>query len=222
MDLDAAIIRQIDRCRRGAPVDGGKPAGITVGQHVNGLARLFLRGNRLDQLQTVAGDAPVDLDILLQNFVGTRVSRLRPLQRIDRRERRAHLVERPFEIDGCGPRHHQRLVGALQARIGTVHAHGERHAERGRGTDQRRAAHQHGADRVSRLLARGETSDDEFVRQPALVDGSDRPAVALAPDAAIMLAVDLHGGPPFVLCAQYAPRHGVELLQKLGITCLGP
>jgi hypothetical protein len=71
-------------------------------------------------------------------------------------------------------------------------AHGERHAERRRRADQRRAADQHGADCIGRLLARGQPRNDEFMRQPALVDRADSPTVGLAPDAAIVLAIDLH------------------------------
>src|SRR3954447_1347374 len=59
------------------------------------------------------------------------------------------------------------------------------------------------------------------MRQPALFDRADRPAVALAPDAAEMLAVDLHGILPFVSRPQDTPRHRIELLQEFGVARLG-
>ena len=65
----------------------------------------------------------------------------------------------------------------------------------GGGADQRRAADQHGADRVRGLLERGEARRDESMRQCCLVDDADGPAVGLEPDAAHRLAVDFHDLP---------------------------
>ncbi|MGY4346979.1 hypothetical protein ACVWXM_003446 [Bradyrhizobium sp. GM7.3] len=122
-------------------------------QHIDGLARLLPCDDRLDEFQAVAGDAAVDLDVLLDDLVGARIGGLRALQCIDRREARAHLVQGPFQIDRGRPRHHERVVGALQAGVGSVLAHRQRHAVSCGRADQWRTAHQHVADGEGRVLA---------------------------------------------------------------------
>ncbi len=106
--------------------------------------------------------------------------------------RRHHLVERPFQIDRGRARGEQRRVSAIQRLVGGVGA--QRKADpvgRGR-ADQRRAADHHGADRMRRLVERGEARGDETMRQRRLIDHADRPAVRLEPDAAHGFAVDFH------------------------------
>src|SRR5258708_24427084 len=76
--------------------------------------------------------------------------------------------------------------------MGSMGADGERHAISSGCADQRRAAHQHGTDRLGRIRGACDPRDREFMRQPPLVDRADRPAVVLEPDAAKMAAVDLH------------------------------
>ncbi len=73
MDGGAPIMRQIDRRRRRAPVDGGKPAGVAMGQDVDGFAGLFPRRDSLDQADAMTGDVLVDRDVLLGDFVGARI-----------------------------------------------------------------------------------------------------------------------------------------------------
>ena len=58
MNLQAAIMREIDRRRRRAPVDGGEPAGIAMGQDVDRLARLLGRGDLLRSAPGRAGRSP--------------------------------------------------------------------------------------------------------------------------------------------------------------------
>ena len=43
-----------------------------MGQHVDALARLLPRGDRLDQAKAVPADALVDGDVFLGNFAGAR------------------------------------------------------------------------------------------------------------------------------------------------------
>ena len=76
VDGEAAIMRQIDRRRRRAPIDGRKPAGVAMGQDIDGFARLLGRGDRFDQRQAVPADIPVDRDIFFGDFGGTLVGRL--------------------------------------------------------------------------------------------------------------------------------------------------
>ncbi|MGY4283591.1 hypothetical protein ACVWXO_002811 [Bradyrhizobium sp. LM2.7] len=71
VDLDAALMRQIDRRGRRAPVDGGEPTGVAMGERVDHFAGL-LRRNRLDQRKAIAGDTAVDLDILLGDLSSAR------------------------------------------------------------------------------------------------------------------------------------------------------
>src|SRR5262249_24817169 len=65
VDFDALVVRQVDRRRRRAPIDRRQPAGVAMCQHVDRLAGLFLRHNRLDQRQPVAADRLVDGDVLV-------------------------------------------------------------------------------------------------------------------------------------------------------------
>ncbi len=107
MDAQPAVMRQIDRRRGGADVDGGEPAGIAMGEQVDRLAALLGR-DRLDQRQAVAADRLVDGHILLADLggaaVGGRDARGAGLVA----HRRRHLVERPFEVDGGRARAHER------------------------------------------------------------------------------------------------------------------
>src|SRR5262249_8030103 len=109
-----------------------------------------------------------------------------------------HLVERPFQVDRSRARLHQHLIGAIEIGFGAVVAHGKRHAISRGGANQRRAAHQHGANRFACGFRIRDFDDDEFMRQAALVDRAHRETVGLEPDAAEMFAVDLHALRPCV------------------------
>lgn len=43
-------------------------------------------------------------------------------------DRVRHFIERPFQIDGRRPRRDQQLVGTVDAGVGTIVAHRQRHA----------------------------------------------------------------------------------------------
>ena len=143
----------------------------------------------------MTADTLVDRDVFFGNLARARIGSRGPFRRRQMPQHRAHLIERPFQVDRRRPRRDQRFVGTIQRGIRTVGPHRQRHAiGRGR-ADQRRAAHQHRADRVSRGIAVRQPRHDKVVRQFPLVDRADRPAVRLEPDTAKMLAVDLHDVP---------------------------
>ena len=56
MNLQAAIMRQIDRRRRGAPIDCGEPAGVAMGQDIDRLAGPLRRRDLFDQRQAMPAD----------------------------------------------------------------------------------------------------------------------------------------------------------------------
>ena len=155
-------------------------------------------------------DPLVDRDVLLGDFGRAPVGRRGTLRRRQRPKQSLHLIERPFQVDRCRPRRQQHGIGAIERGIGSISPHGERHAVSGGGADQRRAAHQHGTDRLGRVLGARDARHHEFMRQPPLVDRADRPAVFLEPDAAEMPAVDLHE-------SQHPARHRIELGKQVRI-----
>ena len=59
MNLQAAIMRQINRRRRGAPIHRRKPAGIAMGQDIDWLAGPLRRSDLFDQRQAVPADLPL-------------------------------------------------------------------------------------------------------------------------------------------------------------------
>src|SRR5439155_10462953 len=65
MDRDAGIVRLVDRRQCRAPVDGGEPAGVAVGEGVDALAA---RLEAADLAEAMLADAPADLDILVADF----------------------------------------------------------------------------------------------------------------------------------------------------------
>ena len=194
MDSDAALVRGVDRRGRGAPIDGGEPAGVAMGENLDRFARLFFaRGDRLDELHPVPADRPVDGDVLLADRGRARIGRGDARGLGEPVDRGADLVEPPFEVDRGRPRGKQRRIGALERGIGGIGAQRQAQPIGGGRPDQRRAAHLHGADGGDRVVQRHEPRGDEFMRQPGLVDDADRPAVVLEPNGAQVLAVDLHG-----------------------------
>src|ERR1700730_3963040 len=62
MDLQAAVVRQINRRGGRSPVDRGEPAGIAVREDVDRLIRFLPWGNRLDQAKAVPADRLIDRD----------------------------------------------------------------------------------------------------------------------------------------------------------------
>src|SRR5947199_9174695 len=60
MDGMAAVVRQINRSGRRAPIHRRQPARIAMGQHVDALAGFLSRSDRLDQRKAVMADTLVD------------------------------------------------------------------------------------------------------------------------------------------------------------------
>jgi hypothetical protein len=67
----------------------------------------------------------------------------------------------------------QRGVGGGQDRIARIIAQGEAHSISRRGSDQRRAADGHVADRLGAIVHRAQGQRLEFVRQKTLIDHAD-------------------------------------------------
>ena len=186
MDRHAAIVRQIDRRGRGAPIDRREPAGIAMGQHVDRVRPASCaRAIASIRAEAMPADRLVDGDILLGDLAGARIggSRRAPTAASGRSAARISSSAH-FRLIAVGRVAISVVVGAIERRIGRIGAHRQRHAVGGGRADQRRAAHQHRADRVGRRVASRQPRHDEFMRQPPLVDRADRPAVGLEPDAA--------------------------------------
>ncbi len=98
------VVGHVDGRRRRAPIDGSKPAGIAVGEDVDALARLFARGDVLDQGQAVPPDGDIDGDILVADLRRAGIGRRNALGTRAVADRGDHLVERPFQIDRGRPR----------------------------------------------------------------------------------------------------------------------
>src|SRR4029077_8412012 len=65
MDRQTGIVRLVDRRQRRAPVDGGEPACIAVGEGIEAWAA---RLEPADLAQAMLADAPADLDILVADL----------------------------------------------------------------------------------------------------------------------------------------------------------
>src|ERR1700733_10101468 len=74
MDLQTAVVRQIDRCGGRSPVDGSGPAGMAMREDVDRLIRFLPWGNRLDQRQAIPADRLIDCDVLFRDFASALIS----------------------------------------------------------------------------------------------------------------------------------------------------
>ncbi len=205
MDGKPGVMRHIDRRERGAPVHAGEPAGIAVGEDVDGFARLAL-GGLADQRQAVFADLAAGLDVLIAKGAGARIGASEPALARLVAHRGQHLVERPAQVHRRRARGHQRLAGRLQRFVRGILAQGETYAISRRRADQRRAAHLHRPDRVGGILQRGQPRGLEAERQLRLVDDLHRPAVPAHPDRAVMPPIDLHVSRPRIRSAYGTSR----------------
>ena len=128
--------------------------------------------SRVDQLRRVERHAPAALDLVAVDLT-------RPLGRI---VGRAHLLERPGEVDGRRPG--RREDGRSPIRILAVR-HRERVAVRGGDPDRGRAPYREGADRIRDLFGRAALELHLLVGQSPLVEHDD--AVRLETDDALRL-----------------------------------
>jgi hypothetical protein len=104
-------MRLIDRRGGGAPVDGGEPAGVAMGQHIHALAGLLLRGDLADQRQTMRADGVIDGDVLVAKLCGEAPGGGGAIRFIKRRETGARRIQRPFQVDCGRSRGDQRVIG---------------------------------------------------------------------------------------------------------------
>ena len=130
MDGDAGIVGLVDRRERGAPIDGGEPAGVAMGQDVDRARRWR---PACDQRQPVSTDAP--------RSAATSSSAIAAASRVGGARRRSSAVrvaepgrasvERPAQIDRGG------AGGGQQPASRSVQASVE-DRRAGRGTGRRR------------------------------------------------------------------------------------
>ncbi len=171
MDGNAGIVRRIDRRQCGAAVDGGQPAGVAVGHHVQ---RLAVGDDQVvPQAQAMLADGGVLRDVLVGDGGGlgpgggaARIGR-------QRRQRAFHARQRPVQIDRRRARRPQQRRGLGEAPVGGLEVERKGQPVGGGGADQRRAAHLHGADGVRRLFQRGDAQPVQRMRQAGLVDDGD-------------------------------------------------
>ena len=192
MHVDAGCMRLVDRRRGGAPIHGGQPAGVAVGEHVDG--PWFAASHGAQQRQPVPANGGVDAHVFFGNGVGRVPGQLLARSRRGRPQQRQHAVQRPHQVDGGGPGLTQRQRSRFNGFVAGVHVALQRQAIRGRGADQRRAAHPHVADGGDDVGHRLQPFGVQPVRQQALVDHHHRAAFAFSAQRAQGLAVDDHCG----------------------------
>ena len=169
MHRDAGRVRRVDRRRRGAPVDGRKPAGVAMSQDVDRASRMAL-GKVPQKPETVASHRSTQRDILLRHRIGFGVSGRLALRDSQGRQRRPHLIHRPGQIYRRWARRAQKSGRVSEMAVGRVFARRERHAV-GRGhADQRGAANMHLPDSPFRVADVSKFEDGAGVRETHLVD----------------------------------------------------
>jgi len=68
VNLDTGFVREVNRRRRGTPVDRRQPAGIAVREDVDSFPRRPGCGDLSNQLETVSADSVVDLYVERHNL----------------------------------------------------------------------------------------------------------------------------------------------------------
>ena len=182
----------INRRGRGAIIDRRQPTGVAMGEDVDRFAGLLVRRQTAKDLEAVRADRAVDLDVLVGDSLGLRISGGGARLRGERGEKLADRIQRPAQVDRGRPRRGKLLVRGVERRVARILAHGEREPIGRRRADQRRPAHPHVADRGRRFVDAAQRRDLELMRQPALVDDVDARAVFVEPDRAIRASVNLH------------------------------
>ena len=173
MNRQALVHREVDRGGGGAVVDRRQPAGVAMGEDIDRFAGLLAFSQPPEELEAVAADRAVDLDILVGDSrrlgVGGGGARLRS----ERPETRARRVQRPAQVDRGRPGRRKLVPRGGERRVARILAHGEREPVSRRRPDQRRAANPHVADRRRSVGDAAQGRDAKLMRQPALVDDID-------------------------------------------------
>ena len=75
MERHALLVGEVERRGGRAQIDGGEPAGIAMGEHVDGGAERLSRGDGLDQGEAMVADGAIDGDVLLADLCGAGLGR---------------------------------------------------------------------------------------------------------------------------------------------------
>ena len=70
VDFHAGIVREINRCSRGSPVNGGEPSGVAVGKNIERLARWFSFREYAQEWKAGLADGLVDGDVFVAKGSG--------------------------------------------------------------------------------------------------------------------------------------------------------
>ena len=141
MHGNAGVMRLVDGRGGGAPVDGREPAGIAMGENIDGLAGGLARRRGPDEGEAMIADRRAERDILLGDASGAGKGCRRAFAGRQRHDEPTHPFERPGEIDGGRPCRGQTFAGAGEAGVGRVFAQSKGDAIGGGHADERRAAH---------------------------------------------------------------------------------
>ena len=174
-----------------------------MGEDVDRLAGLLGGRQLAKDVEPVAADRAVDLDVLVGDSLGLRVGGRGARLRGEGREKLANRIKSPAQVDrgrtgGC-----ELVARGVERRVALVLPHGEREPIGRRRADQRRAAHPHVPDRGGRLGDAVQGRNPELVRQPSLIDDVDACAVLVEPDRTVRASVNFH---PSVLLIPASPR----------------
>ena len=200
MHRHAGIVRGVDRRQRRAVVDGGQPAGVAVGHHVQ---RLAVGNDQLvPQLESVLADGCVLGNVLLGDGSSFGPGSGAALLGRQRSKHAFHTGQRPVQVDGGRPRRAEDGDGFGQPGVGSFEIEGDGQSVGCRGADQGRTAHLHGADGVRRFVERGDANPVQRVWQTGLVDDVDGAPFRMGAQGAGGDAVDVHGSEWFGVGAQ--------------------
>ena len=160
---------------------------------LTGFAWLLAFSQPPEELEAVAADRAVDLDVLVGDSRRLGVGGVAAGLGGERRETFARRIQGPAQVDRGRPGGGKLLLRGVERGVARILAHGEREPIGRRRADQRRAANPHVADRCRRVGDAAQGCDAELVRQPALVDDIDAPTIGVEPDRAIRASVDFQG-----------------------------